>query len=310
MPDFEEFRRSHPLYNAAYQTIEEQSRLLSFAAAAVYEAYSEALGPIADEILSYVTGHYPADYIQQYLARVEQLQELDRRFSKLPSAATLGDPNLKVDRSVYDLGLLLSILFTTHRFEIIQQLKSFLKNLPSNPGRIASIGAGPGYEIKLIADAAPDWRIESYDTDEEAHRRAARCLSFFGVRVPIQFEDLFPFDVPLAELRCQYDAIVMCEILEHLADPAAALGAVRECLREEGRAFVTMAINIAQEDHVFLYPDIASCRSQIAASGLECISEWIAPRTVFAIPHDREAGFKKGNYIATLRKRTGGNIDE
>jgi SAM-dependent methyltransferase len=302
VPDFEEFRRSHPAYDAAFATIEEQSRLLSFAAAGVYETNGEALGPVADEILHYVSSHYPPDYIQQYIARVEQLQELDRRFSKNPSAATLGDPGLEVDRRVYDLGLLLSIVFTNHRFEIIQQLKRFLHSFPEAMGRIASIGAGPGYEIKLIAAALPGWKIESYDTSLEAQRRAARFLDFFQVRVPVHFEDVFPFDAPAPKLRHQYDAIVLCEILEHLIDPSAALRAVRECLRPDGKAFVTMAINIAQEDHVFLYPDIASCRSQLAGNGFRVVSEWIAPRTVFAAPEDRETGFKKGNYVATVRK--------
>lgn len=302
MRDFEEFLRNHPDYNAAYQSIEEQSRALALAAAGVYENHGEELGPIAEEILNYVKSHYPDDYIQQYVARVEQLQEMDLRFTRNPSAETLGDPGLAVDRNVYDLGLLLSILFTNHRFEIVQQLKRFLEHLPAKQGRIASIGAGPGYEIKLISDALPDWKIESYDTSQEAHRRAARYLEFFRVRVPVHFEDLFPSDVPAANLCNQYNAIVLCETLEHLINPTAALRAVRECLRDDGRAFVTMAINIAQEDHVFLYPDIASCRTQIAASGLECTSEWIAPRAVFGAFKDREKGFKKGNYIAVVKR--------
>lgn len=302
MPDFEEFLRDHPDYKAAYQRIEEQSRVLSLAAAGVYEAHGDELGPVADEILSYVNSQYPDDYIGKYVARVEQLQQLDRRFKSNPSPETLGDPTLSVDRTVYDLGLLVSILFTNHRFEIIQQLKRFLASLASQTGRIASIGAGPGYEIKLISDALPGWKIESYDTNQEAHLRAAKCLEFFEVRAPIHFEDTFPLDVPAAHLRNQYDALVLCEILEHLTDPAAALSVIRECLREGGRAFVTMAVNVAQEDHVYLYSDIASCRRQIAESGLECVSEWIAPWTVLGVPEDREKKFKKGNYIAVVRR--------
>jgi SAM-dependent methyltransferase len=302
MPDFEAFLRDHPSYNTAYRNIEDQSFVLALAAVAVYENYGQELGRTADEILSYVNSHYPDNYIQQYVARVEQLQNLDIRFKANPSAVTLGDPALHVDRNIYDLGLLLSILFTRHRFEIIQQLKQFLNSLLQNAGRIASIGAGPGYEIKLIADALPGWRIESYETNKEAQQRAARLLDYFQVRAPIIFEDLFPFDVPAPALRDQYDAIVCCELLEHLDDPASALRAIRACLRPDGRAFVTMAVNIAQEDHVFLYPDIASCRAQIADSGLACVSEWIAPRTAMSDMKDREKGFKSGNYIAVTRR--------
>ena len=301
MPPFEEFLRNHPAYSAAFRSIEEHNRLLAISAAIVYEMNGEALGPVADEILSYVNSHYHSNYIEVYITRIEQLQEMDKRFTRNPSTATIGDSALIVDRDSYDLGLLLSIVFTNHRFEIIQQMRAFLRELKKVRGRIASIGAGPGYETKLIADALPDWRIESYDTNKEAQRHAAEFLKFFSQQAPIHFENLFPLDAPDPELRSQYDAIVLCEILEHLTDPGTALKTIRECLHEDGRAFVTMAINVAQEDHVFLYPDIASCRSQIEAAGLECVSEWIAPVAILKITGDRETKFKKGNYIATVR---------
>lgn len=298
--DFDDFINQNPAYRAAYQKLEEESRLLTFAAATVYAMNGDALGPESGDILRYVNAHFPPNYIAQYIARVEELQALDKRFKKNPSAATLGDPTLVVDRRVYDLGLLLSIVFTNHRFEIIQQLRRFLAELPQKTGRIASIGAGPGYEIKLIADALPGWTIEGYDTNLAAHQEAAKLLAFFGVGQAVEFKELFPLDAPAPDLRGRYDAIVLCEILEHLPDPATALATARECLCEGGRVFATMAINIAQEDHIFLYPDIESCRRQIAESGFKRVSEWITPQTVFAIGADRASGFSKGNYVAIL----------
>jgi hypothetical protein len=67
--------------------------------------------------------------------------------------------------------------------------------------------------------------------------------------------------------------------------------------------FATMAINIAQEDRVFLYPTINSCSEQIQNCGLVAAREWISPQTIFAVPEDRAEGFKRGNYIAVLEKQ-------
>ena len=83
---------------------------------------------------------------------------------------------------------------------------------------------------------------------------------------------------------------------------ACALRAVREYLSDRGRAFVTMAVNIAQEDHVFLYPSIEACRTQLRDSGLHVISEWLAPQVVLGLPANREKDFKKGNYIAVVQR--------
>jgi 2-polyprenyl-3-methyl-5-hydroxy-6-metoxy-1,4-benzoquinol methylase len=101
----------------------------------------------------------------------------------------------------------------------------------------------------------------------------------------------------------RYDAIIMCELCEHLRDPLRALTRVREYLKDDGRAFVTMAINLAQEDHVFVYPTVEACRSQLRRSGLHTVAEWLAPQVFLSIPPNREQNFRKGNYIAVVHNR-------
>jgi hypothetical protein len=116
----------------------------------------------------------------------------------------------------------------------------------------------------------------------------------------VDFRVAFPLEVPRPEIGRHYDAIILCAVLEHLSNPARALETLRECLKDRGKMFVTMAIDIAQEDHVFLYPDVGSCRRQIRESGLEVVYEWLAPQTIRFPPPNRETGFKKGNYIAIV----------
>lgn len=306
LPDAQEsfcaFLLTHPLYKAAFDTLSSNSRVLATSAQLVFELHGGALGPVADEILSFVDRTYPAGYVDLYLDRLNQLRELQRRFDRSPNAATLGDPGAGKSQS-YGLALLLSIVLTNNRFEIMQALCAFLQSLQTrDQGLIACIGAGTGYELKLAAELLRHWQIETYDTDSEMRSAATQLLQFFGVSKAIDFRVEFPLDGPTEGVRGRYDALVLCEVAEHLTNPQLALNTLRECLRVDGRLFVTMAINIAQEDHVFLYPDIESCRRQLRETGFQVQQEWISPQTILFMPENREQGFKKGNYIAIVGK--------
>ncbi len=306
MATFEDFQKQHPLYSSALKELSDNSRLLELSASLVYENHGEALGPVADQVLGFVEHTCGPDYISKYLARVDALTELQKKFDANPSPATLGDPDAVVDNDAYTLSLLLSIVFTNHRFELMRELSLFLNCLGERKhnGTMLSVGFGTGYELKMAAEALTDWQIEAYDTDPEVRARARQLLDFFDISKDIHLGDYFPLAQCRKELRGHYDAIVLSEVLEHLEDPAQALVTLRDCLKDDGRMFVTMAINIAQEDHLFLYPSINACREQIRQSGLAVRKEWIAPQTIFVIEEqDREEEFKKGNYIAVVDKR-------
>jgi SAM-dependent methyltransferase len=301
---FELFLQAHPRYRAAYEQLFEASRLLGTSARLVYELHPETLGSVTDDILSFVESAYPPDYVDRYIVRVNRMSELQAKFEAHPSVATLGGP-APVSTEAYSLALLLSIVFTSHRFEIMQALEKFLRALPvESGGCLASIGCGTGYELKLAADTLPTWSIVGFDTEVEMHTRAEQLLRFFDISKTIEFRDAFPLGTE-SPIERKYDAIILCEVLEHLTDPAQALRAVRKQLKAGGKMFVTAAINIAQEDHVFLYPDIESCRRQLFDSGLTVEEEWIAPQTIRFPPANREIGFKKGNYVAIAGRSQG-----
>jgi SAM-dependent methyltransferase len=308
--NFQRFLEEHPMYRAVYDGLlhstnpDRVGRVVAASAQLVYRTQGEDLGPVADEILNFVDHHYPQGYLELYLARVTALAELQRQFDRNPSSRTLGDPNACVDRDDYSLSLLLSIVFTNHRFEIMAQLFSFLKSLAAKrpQGHLVAIGVGTGYELVHAARILSRWKIEAYDTDYEMRTHAKQLWEFFQVSQIADVGAKFPLERLDPTFVGRYDSIIMCELCEHLRDPLCALRTVREYLKEDGRAFVTMAVNIAQEDHIFLYPTIESCRAQLRDSGLYTVSEWITPQAVLTIPANREETFQKGNYIAAVQK--------
>ena len=306
MANFQDFLTDHTLYASALKELSDNSRVLELSASLVYENHGQALGPVADEILRFVDHAYGPNYVSKYMSRVDHLAKLQKRFDADPSPATLCDRSAVVDRDAYALSLLLSIVFTNHRFELIRELSLFLNDIGerNHNGTLLSIGFGTGYELKMASQVLTGWHIEGYDTDPETRAKARQLLDFFGISNDIYLGGHFPLHRCSDELRVHYDAAVLSEVLEHLEDPAQALVTLRDCLRDDGLMFVTMAINIAQEDHVFLYPTIDSCREQIRQCGLVVAREWISPQTIFLVAQeDREKEFKKGNYIAVLEKQ-------
>lgn len=298
---FADFTRTHPLYGEAYAELSALNRKAAFAAAVVHAVYPDELHVVAEPLLGYLRQRYGRDLVPMYVSRLSVLEELQVRFNSLPDVDTIGDPNVRVDRNSYNVALLMSIVFSNHRFEIMQWLKLFLKRLQRR-GRVAILGTGTGYELKLVAEILPEWSVESYDIDPSSEREARDLLGYFNIRRPVQYERELQLDSPFPGCLQRYDAIVACEVLEHLRDPARALQSLREYLAVGGRMFVTMAVNIAQEDHVFWYPDLKSCQEQLHACGWKIASQWIALQCTLPPSADREVGFKRGNYVAEVTR--------
>jgi SAM-dependent methyltransferase len=295
-------------YEEVLDRLERSDTRLALAACVVEESYPNAAG-IANDILRFCAHRYPGvDIVGEYILRVAGLGELQNRFDVCSRVEFLGDPSAVVPRDRYNISLLLSIVLTNHRFEIMRELDRFLRRLGPETRRIASIGTGTGFELRLIASALPPGlRIESYDIDPSAKEEAVQYLRFFGIEPTMIFAIEFPLDSADASFENAFDALILCEVLEHLPNPARALANVRNCLAEDGHAFLTMAVNIAQEDHIFLYEDLECCQRQIRDAGLEIVREWITPQTAVIPPADpanRAIGFRKGNYVAdTIRRR-------
>ena len=182
-------------------------------------------------------------------------------------------------------------------------LASFFSSLATRraTGRVVAIGVGAGYELLLAARILHGWQIEAYEIDEAMRNRARGLWSFFNVDAVKELGVMFPLERFDPDVTRSYDGVVMCELCEHLRDPFEALTNVRKYLKDDGQAFVTMAINIAQEDHVFLYPTIDACRVQLQTAGFQILWEWLAPQ-VLNPPRERQKSFRKGNYVAVVHK--------
>jgi SAM-dependent methyltransferase len=125
------------------------------------------------------------------------------------------------------------------------------------PGcRVLEIGCGVGAQTVLLAGASPEAQILSVDRSFESVREARAAARRHG-RANVRFAvgDVLASPWPEAS----FDHVFVCFVLEHLADPLAALRALRAALRPGG------TLTVIEGDHgsAFFYPDSEAARRAI-----------------------------------------------
>jgi len=130
------------------------------------------------------------------------------------------------------------------------------------PGRrVLEAGCGTGAQTVLLAASSPDAELVSIDVSADSLALArARVEAAGHHNVSFRIADLF--HPPFAE--CSFDDVFVCFVLEHLAEPAAALGTLRRLLKPGG------TITVIEGDHGSWY-----CHPQTAAASrtVACLIE-------------------------------------
>ena len=274
---------------------------------AVQRMHGEAIRPYANDILRFLSHRGTADAVEKYVARVGRLRSLQSEFEKTDRYIAASSKHVQpVDSEQYKLALLISFICTSHRFDILRSLVSFLRTHCRAPRELLSVGYGTGYELKLAFDEAPGWRIVAFDNSPDSYEYASDMLRFFGYPTDCLRQELFSFEPCgiTAVYRERFGKVILCELLEHLDDPEAALWAMRSVLHRDGLLFCTMAVNIAQEDHVYLYRSVEQARTQVLECGFAIVEETLAPVVILPFSEAKRAQlFKKGNYVCVARRK-------
>jgi len=297
-------------YSDLEEYYDQHDLILWMSLAAVHKMKGARVRTLGDEILSFVSHRGPPDPFQRYLKRVQALQSLQETFEKTGSYAASRYVDVRAaELEDYNLALLLSFVVANHRFEILERLIEFLDSPTLAPRRLLSVGFGTGYELKLAQDRCPSWELVAFDRSAEAAGYASDLLRHFGCDTSCLRLDTFPLETDdgIESYEHRYGKVVLCEVLEHLEQPAHAIRNLARALAPGGHMFLTMAINLAQEDHIYLYRSIDEAREQVTAQGLEIEREWITPVTVRSFEEgDRAKIFRKGNFICVARRPAGG----
>ena len=195
-------------------------------------------------------------------------------------------------------------------FEAVGNRRMFKRVRHAGPsGSLLEVGFGSGTFLAYMQ--ARGWRVQGCDLSQSACRRAARRWA-----VPTHWGEVssLPKDA-------RYDLVVMSHILEHVQDPLAMLGEIRERMSQGGYLCATVP-NIAcwearlsgwigYQPYHFTYFSCKTLTETFVRSGLhiesvsthEQFASWFQSLAATAIP--RLGGAARKEMRARLRQRSG-----
>ena len=103
------------------------------------------------------------------------------------------------------------------------------------PARIADVGCGAGWSSIGMAQQYPHVRVDGFDLDEASIDLARKNAAEAGVEDRVQFHLRHAGDPQLAG---RYDLVTAFECLHDMAQPVAALKAMRQLAGETGAALI------------------------------------------------------------------------
>jgi SAM-dependent methyltransferase len=123
---------------------------------------------------------------------------------------------------------------------------------------VLEVGCGVGAQTVTLAQQSPGAQITAIDISAASVARARARLERDGL-TNVTFVHADVFAAPFAP--GSFDHVFICFVLEHLAEPAAALAALRGLLKPGG------TITVIEGDHgsTFFYPD-----SDAATAAIDC----------------------------------------
>ena len=160
-------------------------------------------------------------------------------------------------------------LWPNHARMITFMAESFLPRL--RPGdRVAEVGVGHGLLAALMFDAVPDLQYVGVDISQSSLDYAGAALVGTGVdanRISMVHADAMSGDLVRLGGDAGFDAVVCCEVVEHVDKPDVMLTALSEALAPARPGFVSTVANMEADDHVYLYSDVDEIRSMLATTG-------------------------------------------
>lgn len=211
-------------YEHACTDAPESAKHVRMVVAAYLEGYARFNGITKEAVLA------------SYATTIRRYANDMRAFIKTGQYPLELDPaQLPLERSDYDLFLILTILTTKHRCAIMEEIAKY----PAS-GTALVIGVGSGVELGFIGATNGG---AAYDLYINPYARVAHPGWQF-------WEKLYR---PAGRY---YDAIYAIELLEHLDEPYPFLADCRESLSHGGQLVVTTAANVPQFDHRYNFvPD-------------------------------------------------------
>jgi len=162
-------------------------------------------------------------------------------------------PNLP--RIDYDIVLILSVVLSTHRHRIFQNL---IRTSESLEGNVALIGVGSGLELEFINPG--EGTITAFDISISDH-------------IKEKYEHVVFHEGYFTDSVVDCCNIFAIELLEHLPNPLEFSDMIYNSLQKNGSFFFTTAKNVPQIDHLYNFSNKESFNDDLTKIGFKIIED-------------------------------------
>lgn len=184
----------------------------------------------------------------------------------------------------YMNGLLMTQLWWSNHSAVMQYYAGTYLNSLEPGARVLEIGPGHGL-LSYMAGENPNCdQIECWDISPASMDLTKGALDRLSASNDIKLRLVDLFDAPSGD----FDAVIFCEILEHMEHPKEALEKLRAQLAPKGTVFINMPINSPAPDHLFNQPTPEDLAVFIEAAGLEIVDHRYFPATNYSLERARD----------------------
>lgn len=174
--------------------------------------------------------------------------------------------NPEVMEDYYLAGLYLTYYIWPHHYRLLRFFRDSFLEPPGDVSVFMEWGVGHGLLSQLAFNRWPSAKAGLYDVSPYSLQFSGRLLEASGFSA---------FETNLGDVTSletgQADAVICGELLEHVDDPRKLLGKLRSSMNPGARAFMTGAINSAQEDHLTLFSSAEQVQELVAEAGFSVV---------------------------------------
>lgn len=174
--------------------------------------------------------------------------------------------NPEVMEDYYLAGLYLTYFIWPHHYRLLRFFRDSFLGPAGDVSVFMEWGVGHGLLSQLAFSRWPSAKAGLYDISPYSLQFSGRLLEAAGFSA---------FETNLGDVTVmatgQADAIICGELLEHVDEPRKLLCKLRSSMNPGARAFMTGAINSAQEDHLTLFSSAEQVRELVSQAGFSVI---------------------------------------
>ena len=243
------------------------------------------------QIAAHGYGMFTLDGLRLQKKFDKTLQYENKRYEDLKQEVYLNEEYMF---SLYLPGILLSHYLWPHHYRQLLWFNEEFVPLVRKDSvkKFCDVGVGTGFYSKEMLRNFPRILGHGHDISDHPLKHTMLMLGRWG------YGDRYfshQHDIIKEHTSEKADCAINVEVLEHLEDPVTFLKSLKHMVKFKGYAFVTVAIDAPNKDHIYLYRDLKSVRKELNAAGFEVIAERNFP--AFGNPKPSETVPQNGSFI-------------